>query len=63
MHRLPTQRMYVLIENLIEMNKRTLTRAVAPMLQGRQGNGFVIHVRLYGTVMALRRLVRLPPIR
>ncbi len=36
---LPTQRVQVVVERLLQMNEPTLARAVGPVLQGRKGDG------------------------
>ena len=50
MHRVPAQCVHVVVEYLFNMNQRTLAWAIAPVLQSRERNWFVICIQIVPTV-------------
>lgn len=45
MNRLAPQCVHILLERLLQMDEATLARAVTPVLEGREGDGF--HIRWF----------------
>ena len=48
MRRIPTHGKNILIKYLLDMNQRTLARAIAPVLEGRKNDG-IVGFHIYGT--------------
>jgi hypothetical protein len=41
MYRIATRRMHVVRKHLLDMDQRALARAIAPVLQSRDGDGII----------------------